>query len=106
MGKDDLSRIASAGLRVGLVDRRSGLAAPSGALDGADDKKRRKTSAKICAHAAQRVCRRIAVNDRSGRSVRCGRLEVAPLVARLASDTRFCRVGLSSRINARYAFTA
>src|SRR6266542_2970795 len=106
MGKDDLSRIASAGLRDGLVDRRSNVAATSGALDGTDDKRWRKTSAKICAHAPRRVRRRIVVNHRSDRSLRRGQLEVAPLVARLESDARLCRIGLSSRIDARHTFTA
>src|SRR6266852_5796661 len=92
MGKNDLSPIVRAGLRVGLVDRRSLVAATSGALDGADDKKRRKTTAKTCAHAARGVCRRIAVNHHSSRSVRRWQLEVAPVVARFESDPRFCRI--------------
>jgi len=44
MGKDDLYRIVLAGLHVGLVDWRSHVAAPSSALDGSDDKKRRTTT--------------------------------------------------------------
>src|SRR5258708_29791143 len=106
MGKDDLSGIVGGGLGVGLVDRRSSVVATSGALDGTDDKSRRKTSAKVCAHAARRVRRRIAVNHCSGRGVRSGQLEVAGLVAGLESDTRFWRIGLSSRIDARHTFTA
>src|SRR5713101_1827333 len=92
IGKDDLSRVASAGLRVGLGDRRPCVAAAPGALDGTDDKRWRKTSAKVCAHAARRVRRRIVVNHCSGRSIRRGQLEIAALVAWLESDTRLCGI--------------
>src|SRR5260370_40663308 len=106
MNKDDLSRIVRAGLHAGLVGWRPRVAATSGALDGANDTKRRKTAAKIRTHTAGRVRWRSVVDRSRGRSVRSGQLVVVALVTRSKSNIGIRRIALSRRGYARDTFAA
>src|SRR6266849_4454311 len=104
MSKDDLSCLVRAGFRVGLVDRRPHVAATSSAMDGADDKRRGIAPAEIHPHAKQRVHRRAGVNSDRGQHVRIWQLDLVALARSLESKAHICRLDLSRRIDARYAF--
>src|SRR5882724_4373860 len=106
MVTDDLSGIVGAGLRSGLVNRRSHLAAASSAFDGPDDKRRRETTAHNRTQPNHRVLCRFVVNSGRSYHVWNWKLVLVVLVTKFESDASVCCVGLSRRIDAGYTFIA